>query len=185
MDTQVKAVVLMSGGIDSAACAYHLVEQGHAVEGLFVDYKHLAREYESRAAKAMARNLAIPLRVMSVNGIEFSNTGEIIGRNAFFLATALFATKGQIELLGIGIHSGSPYYDCSEQFIRGITKLVKEHTDGRVSIIVPFANWSKMDIYKYFLSVGLPIRQTYSCEMGTEPVCGICASCHDRRALEC
>ncbi len=63
--------------------------------------------------------------------------------------------------------------------------LVQQCSDGNLSLLTPFLHWSKDDVYSYFLSQGIPLEETYSCEAGTAPACGQCASCHDRQRLEC
>lgn len=175
----------MSGGIDSAACARFLQAQGMNIDGLFVDHGQVAAHRESVAVEALTKHLAIPLRRIAFNGGDILGTGEIVGRNGLLLFSALFVTCGRSNLLGIGVHAGTPYYDCSEPFIDSISKLIGEYTDGRVSVIAPFLTWTKQDVYQYFISAGLPIAVSYSCEAGTDPVCGTCASCRDRKALKC
>lgn len=175
----------MSGGIDSAACAHFLQTQGMTVDALFVDHGQPAAQRESVAVEALTRHLSISLRRVAFSGGTSLGPGEIVGRNGLLLFSALFVTCGQSHLLGIGLHAGTPYYDCSEQFMASISKLIGEYTDGRVSVIAPFLTWTKQDVFQYFMSAGLPITVPYSCEAGTDPVCGTCASCRDRRALKC
>jgi len=179
------ATVLMSGGIDSAACAAFLAEQGNSVRGVLVDFGQAAAALERQAAHALAAQMQIPLTTYSVSGGLPYSAGELLGRNAFLIFSALFLTRQKNGLLAIGIHAGSPYYDCSPPFFSSMAQLIAEHTDGRVILIAPFLEWSKGDVLQYFLSSGLSIDLTYSCEAGTEPPCGACASCRDRRALGC
>lgn len=183
--TEIRATLLMSGGIDSAACAHHLRSQHVAVEGLFIDYGQAAASQEAKAVSALAAHLGIPIRKVSVLGWQSFGSGELLGRNAFFVFTALFLTGGRPGLLALGLHAGTPYFDCSSEFVASVGRLVAEHTDGKVSVIAPFVTWTKRDVYDYFLSADLPITSTYSCEAGTEPPCGVCASCRDREALGC
>ena len=117
MTTRVSATVLMSGGIDSAACAKQFLDHGYATEGLFVDYGHRAHERELFSATRMANFLGIPFRRLSVRGVSIPASGEIVGRNAFLLFSALFAIGGRPGLLGIGIHAGTPYYDLFRVFL--------------------------------------------------------------------
>ncbi len=179
------ATVLMSGGIDSAACAYHLRSQGLAVDGIFIDYGQAAAKLELKAVKEIAGRLCVSVRDVQLTGSHASGAGELLGRNSFLICTALFLTGGRSGLLGVGVHAGTPYYDCSEAFVAGIGKLVAEQTDGRVSVVAPFVTWTKKEVYDYFLYSGLPVAATYSCETGTKPACGECASCRDREALGC
>ena len=180
-----RAVVLMSGGIDSAACAHLYLSQRVAVEALFVDHGQAAAVPENRAVEAMTAYLRIPLRRIAVKGVDRSGVGEMVGRNAFLISVALYSSGGQPGLIGLGIHSGTPYFDCSETFAKSISTLVSEQTDGRVTVDAPFISWRKSDIYSYFRTSQLPITLTYSCQAGGDSPCGLCVSCRDRRAIGC
>jgi 7-cyano-7-deazaguanine synthase len=180
-----RAIVLMSGGMDSAACAHLYLSRGLAVEALFVDHGQAAAGPESRAVVAMAAYLRIPLRRFAVTGVVRSGVGELVGRNAFLISAALLVTGGRAGLIGLGIHAGTPYFDCSETFAKSMSTLVREQTDGKVAVDAPFISWRKSDIYSYFRKSQLPIMLTYSCESGGDSPCGLCASCRDRRAIEC
>jgi 7-cyano-7-deazaguanine synthase len=175
----------MSGGIDSACCVHFLQSQGIITDAIFIDYGQAAAKREALAVEAIAKHLRITMRSIKISGFSPSGPGELVGRNALLVFTALFINSGRSGILGLGIHAGTPYYDCSESFIQSTAKLVAEHTDGRVSVLAPFINWTKRDIYEYFVSADLPIASTYSCEAGDEQPCGICASCRDRKALGC
>jgi 7-cyano-7-deazaguanine synthase len=184
-DSQRRATVLMSGGIDSSALAYHLLSQGFFVEGRFVDYGQLAAKPEFEAVCAIAKHLEISVQKIVITGLGSSGSGELVGRNALLIFSVLFGIQGQPGLLGIGVHAGTAYFDCSPDFVTTVDKLVAEHTDGKVSVVAPFLGWSKKDVFDYFVASGLPVEVTFSCEAGTIPTCGVCASCRDREALGC
>ncbi|MCB1972503.1 MAG: 7-cyano-7-deazaguanine synthase [Geminicoccaceae bacterium] len=175
----------MSGGMDSAACAHLLAAQGHAVQGIFVDFGQAAREQESRAVSRLADLLGVATTTLNVGTGSCFGAGELVGRNAFLLMTAIFLGRAHDGLLAIGIHAGTPYYDCSAGFIDRLKVLTEEHTEGRLTVTAPFLQWTKGQIYEYVIKSGLPVDATYSCESGTIPPCGSCASCHDRRVLGC
>lgn len=177
--------VLMSGGIDSLACAHMLRGQGMQVRAIFVDYGQAALEPERDAVNSLTASLDIPLTTVSARGGNAFNTGELIGRNAFFVAAALFLGDVREGLIALGIHAGTPYYDCSPNFLKQIQNLTEEQTGGRVSVSAPFVSWNKRQIHQYVTSAGLLLEETYSCEAGTVPTCGACASCQDREALQC
>jgi 7-cyano-7-deazaguanine synthase len=180
-----RATVLMSGGIDSTACAHFLRSRGVKVDGLFVDHGQAAAQREDDAVRSICRRLSMPLQSIVLAGTGTHRSGELLGRNGMLLFTALFVTRGESSLLGLGIHGGTPYYDCSPAFIQSIHTLIAEHTDGRVSVVAPFLDWTKRDVYDYFQDAHLPLELTYSCEAGGDGRCGECASCRDRRALGC
>lgn len=179
------ATVLMSGGIDSTACAHILAGQGYAVRAVFINHGQAAAAAEERAVSRIADHLGVPSIRYGISGSEPFAPGELVGRNAFLVFTALFLTRARPGLLAMGLHAGTPYYDCSEGFANDIGKLVAQHTDGQISFLAPFLTWSKRQVYEYFVTTGIDIALTYSCEAGTEPPCGQCASCLDRKALGC
>jgi 7-cyano-7-deazaguanine synthase len=182
---QTQVTVLLSGGVDSIACAHFLQRRGLIVRGLFIDYGQAAARREAVASAALAEQLAIPLQDCTLLNARRRGAGELLGRNAMLIFSALFLTQGVSDLLALGVHAGLRYFDCSEAFIASADRLVGELTDRRVSLVAPFIAWSKKDVFDYFMSAGLPLALTYSCENGTDPVCGECASCRDRKAMLC
>lgn len=155
------------------------------VRGAFVDYGQAAAEPERRAVLAVAGQLSIVLDTFKIGVDQTLGAGELPYRNAFLIFTTLFLTRQQEGLLAIGVHAGTPYYDCSPNFVTSIATLVAEHSDGRVTVVAPFLDWTKRDIVTYCQREGVPIQLTYSCEAGHEPPCGRCLSCKDRIALKC
>jgi 7-cyano-7-deazaguanine synthase len=179
------ATVLLSGGIDSTACLHFLAKRGSNVQGVLLDYGQAAAAAERKAARAVAAHMHVPLMVYEVRGGPAFGSGELKGRNAFLIFAALFLTRPTTGLIAIGVHAGSPYYDCSPPFINSMAQLIADHTDGCIKLIAPFLEWGKGDVFQYFVTSGLPVDLTYSCEAGAQPPCGVCTSCRDRRALGC
>ncbi len=174
------ATVLLSGGIDSAACARFLQKQGGDVRCVFVDYGQSAAIHELRSASSLAEHLKVELSVVKMDTSRKFGPGEILGRNAFLVLTALMTSGINSGTIALGIHAGTRYYDCTPAFLASIDRLVSEYSDGRVRVAAPFISWVKKDIFIYYLEAGLTINLTYSCEAGTEPPCGNCESCRDR-----
>ena len=177
--------MLMSGGIDSAACAAFLIEQGLEVSAVFVDHGQAAADFERVSVRSLATALEIEVQEFAIRGAAPFGPGELVGRNAFLVFCALFATRARSSRIALGLHAGTPYYDCSPAFVETINRAVAEHTDNAVQVVAPFIEWTKRDVYNYFVQAGLPIALTYSCESGGMPACGKCASCQDRKALQC
>ncbi|MGC8650617.1 MAG: 7-cyano-7-deazaguanine synthase QueC [Hydrogenobaculum sp.] len=114
-------------------------------------------------------------------------------RNLTFLAIASgIADELSIENIGIAVHAvDAPYPDCRPEFITsaeaainaGSSFVVK--TKKRIHVYAPFLGFSKKDIAKLGKTLGVPFDKTYSCYEGTEPPCGECATCIQRKeALE-
>jgi|SRR5215510_14048916 len=177
--------VLFSGGIDSTACIRFFLDRGHDVRGVFVKFGQAAEYAEARAVEALKDTLGISVSVVTAKSELSFGAGELVGRNAFLIFTAILMGGCREGLLAIGIHAGTPYYDCSPAFLDRANALVRECTNDRVNLIAPFVRWSKDDVYSYFSSLRLPLSHTYSCEEGTTPPCGQCASCADRMRFEC
>jgi 7-cyano-7-deazaguanine synthase len=178
------ALVLLSGGLDSAVCAHLLKRQDFEVQGLFIDYGQAAAVRERAAAGALAQALDIPLTIQAITPSSARGSGELLGRNALLISLGVFALGSTGGIVVIGIHAGTPYYDCSELFLTAMDRLVQEQTDGRIAVSAPLVSWTKADVYKTFQASGLPVTATYSCEAGNEP-CGQCLSCLDRKKLGC
>jgi 7-cyano-7-deazaguanine synthase len=185
MGGDLHATVLMSGGIDSAACAAFLAAQGLRVSGIFVDHGQAAAKSEYVAVKSLASDLKIQVNRLTFSGARSFGAGQIVGRNAFLIFSALVAIGGNAGEIALGIHAGTPYYDCSPAFLEFINRAVAEYTDSNVQVVAPFIHWTKRDVYDYLMKAGLTVDSTYSCEQGTIPTCGKCASCLDRKALGC
>jgi 7-cyano-7-deazaguanine synthase len=176
-------LILMSGGLDSYACAHFMQNEGHDVEGLFIDHGQLAAYFENSAAAKIAALLRIPLSTLKITGGAEFGMGELIGRNAFLIDAALFLSKRRSGLIVIGIHGGTSYYDCSPPFLARMNELIGEQTNGTVKVLAPFLDWTKREIFEYAKLVGLNLTLTYSCEKGMENGCNECASCADRKVL--
>lgn len=175
----------MSGGLDSSAVAHILKVQGHKVRGVFINHGQAAAAREAEAVASIARHLSIGITTLKVGGKQSFGAGELIGRNAFLIHAAVFLAGAHRGLLAIGVHAGTPYYDCSPAFITAMKTLLEEQSDGTLTLVAPFLTWHKPQIATYFREAGLPLDATYSCESGTIPPCGSCASCRDREALGC
>lgn len=180
-----KSILLMSGGIDSMVCAHLLASSSQKVRPVFIDFGQPTAQIEKVAAKKISETLGIQLEVISALGEAEFGVGELPGRNAFLIMTAMFFTNEANGQIVIGVHAGTDYYDCSALFINRMNTLVREMTDHRIGVSAPLVDWNKIDIVDYCRKFDLPIDQTYSCEIGKEVPCGKCASCLDRRALQC
>jgi 7-cyano-7-deazaguanine synthase len=171
--------------MDSAACVHLLRAQGYGVRGIFVDFGQAALEQERAAVRRLSEFFNIETTTLVAKAQSGFGAGELVGRNAFLILAAMFLGQMHRGLLAIGIHAGTPYFDCSPMFFARMKQLVEDHTAGRLVAVAPFIEWNKPQIYQYFIESGLPLSATYSCESGTVPPCESCASCRDRRALGC
>lgn len=177
------ALVLLSGGVDSAACLAFYKKLTGSVRALFVDYGQPTRSRERESARRVADYFSVSLDIVDCQGPKTEFSGEIPGRNAFLVFTAMLYGPIQAGVIALGIHFGTPYYDCHDRFTTDITRVFEGYTDGRLVLGTPFLSWTKDLIWDYCLENSVPISLTWSCEVGPEVPCGACLSCRDMEAL--
>jgi len=204
------AVVLVSGGLDSATTLAIARERGHRTHALSFDYgqRHAvelgaARRVADALGAAEHRVLAMPIGEFGHSALtdpsiavpESSGTGVPVtyvpARNTVFLACAL----GFAEVLGaqhiyIGVNAVdySGYPDCRPAFIRAFEYLANLATraavEGRaMNIHAPLIELSKADIIRRGTALGVDYAMTVSCYQadGEGRACGKCDSCRLRR----
>jgi 7-cyano-7-deazaguanine synthase len=208
---ELQAVVLLSGGLDSATALALAREQGFACYALSVDYgqRHAA---ELDAARRVARaGGAREHRIMRVDlaGIGGSaltdhaiavpeSPGEGIpvtyvpARNTIMLALALAWVEvlgARDVFIGVNILDSSGYPDCRPEFIESFRRLAALATRAGVEgkpchINTPLIGWTKTEIIREGTRLGVDYGQTVSCYQADAEgrACGRCDACRLRRA---
>ena len=208
-----KAVVLLSGGLDSATTAAIAIADGY--EAIALSFRYGQRhEKELEAAKRVVK--ALKIREHFVTDINLSQWGgssltdtaiaipqdglkpDVIpstyvpGRNTVFIAIALSlaeAKNAQAIYLGINAVDYSGYPDCRPEYLQAYQRLAnlssKVAVEGQApQLIAPLVKDSKVDIVRRALELNIPIADTWSCYQGGDIACGVCDSCRIRdRAL--
>ena len=205
-----KAVVLLSGGLDSMVCAGLAKEAGHDVLALTIDY-HQRHRVELEAAKRIAktvgveRHVVLPLDLSTFGGSALTDDIDVPkdgvsedipvtyvpARNTVFLSLCLaFAEAGGARDIYIGVNSldYSGYPDCRPQFIEAfqeVARLGTKAADGGpgFTIQAPLQHMTKADIAKEADRLGLDAGMSWSCyDPDGDQHCGLCDSCRLRRA---
>ena len=203
-----KAVVLLSGGLDSMVCAALAREQGFSVLALTVDYNQRHRiELEAArviAAKLADRHIILPLDLTAFGGSALTADIEVPkgaagnaipityvpARNTVFLSLALAwaEAEGARDLfIGANALDYSGYPDCRPAFIQAFERLAKVATkagdEGDDFVIhAPLLEMSKADIAREAARLGLDPGMSWSCydpQPDGRP-CGGCESCRLR-----
>jgi len=208
-----KAVVLLSGGLDSATSAAQAIADGFDIIALSLNYGQ-RHDRELTAAKHVAAYLKIQDHfVMEVNLAQWGGSAltdqaldiptdgtqsggipitYVPGRNTVFIAIALSLAeaKGADAIyLGINAIDYSGYPDCRPDYLDAFQHLAtlssKVGLEGKApKLVAPLVTDSKVDIVRRALQLGVPIELTWSCYQGGETPCGVCDSCRIRdRAL--
>ena len=140
-----QALVLLSGGLDSMVCCHLLANQKYDLLTMFVDYGQAAKEREQLAAEAVSRHFDSRLTVVTVSSERSFGSGEIPGRNAMLAFVALVSAPMKHGLIIQGIHSGTPYFDCSKEFLSQTGRLIESCTNGLFRLVAPLITWTKAD----------------------------------------
>jgi 7-cyano-7-deazaguanine synthase len=178
-----RTLVLLSGGMDSTACIHYYLALGFDVTGFFINYGQLAAIAERNSAVRVCSHYGAEFVEANCHSARSFGVGEIKGRNVFLVANAMMNFPDQRGIISLGIHRGTDYFDCSEEFVRDMKRILDGYYSGTVVFEAPFAEWTKRDIYNYCKENHVPIELTYSCQRGVMPPCGHCRSCLDIRGL--
>jgi 7-cyano-7-deazaguanine synthase len=201
-----KAVVLLSGGMDSVTALYHAAAEHEVTDALSFDYgsKHNHREIpfaKHHAEKLGARHTVIPLGFVGEHFASdlLQSGGDIPDghyeeesmkrtvvpfRNGIMLSIAAgFAESRGAEALVIAAHSGDHaiYPDCREPFMQAMSDAIRLGTYAEVQVLRPFIRLTKAGIAACGAALGVDFAQTWSCYKGGAIHCGTCGTCVERR----
>ena len=204
-----KAIILLSGGLDSATVAALAIADGYEAIALSFRYgqrheRELLAARDVAAALHIREHLIVDVNLAQWGGsaltdqninvpIEGLQSAEIPityvpGRNTVFIAIALSlaeARGAEAIYLGINAVDYSGYPDCRPDYLAAFQKLAmlssKVGIEGNApQLVAPLVMDSKVDIVRRAQRLGVPIALTWSCYQGGEVPCGVCDSCRIR-----
>ena len=204
-----KAVCLLSGGMDSSTLAYLAKSEGYDIYALHLNYGQRTEEKERACAKKIAELLgaqdfvevdvgyfalfgassltdpAIAVEGFNPARAHIPNT-YVPFRNANLLAIATsYAESKNADAIFIGVQSldYSGYPDCRPQFIDAFQKVIDLGTKDttHIALNTPFITMTKTEILRLGLALGVPYNYTWSCYRNQDKACGTCGSCHFRK----
>jgi 7-cyano-7-deazaguanine synthase len=206
---QPKAIILLSGGLDSATVAAIALQDGF--ETIAISFRYGQRHIkELQAAAKIAQILGIKEHyLVDINlaqwggsaltdtSIDVPQTGVepnlipityVPGRNTVFLSIALSlaeAKAAEAIYLGINAVDYSGYPDCRPEYLQAFDRLAqlssKAGLEGKApKLVAPLVMDSKVEIVRRALNLNVPIEATWSCYLGEEEPCGSCDSCRIR-----
>lgn len=203
-----RAICLISGGIDSFVASAIAKEDGYEIYGLTVDYSQRNRK-EILASKKICKFLKVKRHIITkidlswaisaltnknikipekVKKDEIPST-YVPARNTIFISLALaLAESVDADTIYTGVNSVdfSGYPDCRPGYIKKYQKLIdvatKKTIEGRKIVLkAPLLYYSKVDIIKKGISLGLDLSLTWSCYKSGKKHCGRCPSCIIRK----
>ena len=204
-----KAVCLLSGGMDSSTLAYVAKSRGYEILALHLNYGQRTERKELICAKKIASLLnaeafveismdyfarfgassltdeKIAVEAYAPERLHLPNT-YVPFRNANLLSIATsYAEARGADAIFIGVQSldYSGYPDCRQQFIEAFQRVIDLGTKDttKITLFTPFITMTKTDILHEGLKLGVPYEYTWSCYRNEEKACGTCGSCHFRK----
>lgn len=201
-----KAIVVLSGGMDSTTVTGIIHTKGYELYGLTIDYQQRTSKKEVECAKKIGEyykfkeHLFLELDFMkdilsdqtSLVGedLEVPTNGPSEGipntyvpfRNTIILSLAVsWAEKLGAELIAIGVNAldYSGYPDCRPEYIQAFQRVAELGTKPEYAprIYTPLQDLTKAEIVKKAMELKVPLELTWSCYQNSEKACGICESC--------
>ncbi len=198
-----RAVVLLSGGMDSCVCAA-LAARDFNVAAVHIRYGQRTEAREFRAFLEICDRLAIHDRLVVRNQALRAIGGSALTDPAIAVPTASLSEKEipvtyvpfrNAHLLSVAVSwaevlgadkvyigavepDSSGYPDCRPAYYRAFNEVVRTGTkDGRIEIMTPLIALRKAEIVRLGLEVGAPFDLTWSCYSREDRACGVCDSC--------
>lgn len=206
-DTALKAIVLLSGGLDSETTLYYARSQGYRCRCLIIDYGQRHRK-EIAAAQRIAKAAGSPFRVIRIQlpwggsaltdrriSVPKARSMAQIGRgipatyvparNTIFLSYAISfaeAIGASKVFIGANFLDASGYPDCRPGYYRAFAQVIqrgtKTGTEGcPIRIATPLIRKTKAQIIRLGMKLKVPHHLTWSCYLGKARPCGKCDSC--------
>lgn len=200
-----KAVVLLSGGLDSATTLYYALSKGYSCSCLIFDYKQRHKKEVNIAINIATKakceyfkvDISLPWKGSALLDHDISlpsnniiNNKEIPvtyvpARNIIFLSFgASFAESINAKTIFIGANAidYSGYPDCRPSFLKSFEDMIKEGLktgveNNPIKIKAPLIKKTKSQIIKMALDLNAPLQLTWSCYAGGKKPCMKCDSC--------
>ena len=194
-----RALVMVSGGLDSTTVCYSLTKEGTEVYPIFFDYgQHCAETEWAKVNEVLPKEALQPERI-NLSDIFRGSTSRMIVeadlwaeevvdddlyipyRTMLFFASAAARaqTVGILDVFSGFINSNhAKEIDCSTEFMNGLDEL--SVGVGAVRFHAPFGISSKSDVVRKAVQLGVPIGRTFSCQASSSFPCGACPNCVER-----
>jgi 7-cyano-7-deazaguanine synthase len=206
MSNKHKAVVLLSGGMDSVSVLYHTIQEHQVVAAVSFDYGAKHNHMEIPFAAYHCRKFKIEHQVFRLDFVgelfksdllksggqipdghyeeETMKSTVVPFRNGIMLSIAAgFAESRGAEGLIIAAHAGDHaiYPDCREEFMKSMGDAIHLGTYAGIKLLRPFIAMTKAQIAVRGHALGVDFSQTWSCYKGGTLHCGTCGTCVERR----
>ena len=201
-----KVILILSGGMDSTTLLYDMLNSGHEVKCLSIDYGQRHRK-ELDGAKQICKDIGLDHRIADLSGIKqflkgSSQTDDTINvpeghyeeesmkltvvpnRNMIMLSIACaWAISEKYDAVAYGCHAGDHaiYPDCREEFTDIMARAFHLCDWHKVMLYRPYVSYSKGKIACIGKELNVPYGKTWTCYVGGDKPCGKCGCCNERR----
>jgi len=204
-----KAIVILSGGLDSSTLLHYLVKKDGLTpsEVVAISFNYGQRHLkEIECAKFQCSELGIEHKIINLsdfmkdyksaltqNSIDVPNIKDVLGdpqpvtyvpyRNQLFLTIACGVAESigaEQVFFGAQMHDLYGYWDTTKEFVERINEVVSLNRKNPMVILAPFANFSKANVAKLAIQLNVDLSHTTSCYNGKEKACGTCPTCSER-----
>jgi 7-cyano-7-deazaguanine synthase len=200
-----KAIVSLSGGMDSATVLAWCLKEYDEVEAIGFTYGSKHNEFENKMAEKIASHYGVKFTLINLQEVmknfksnllisggdipeghyESDNMALTVvpGRNLIFSSIlAGYAESTGADVIALGAHQGDHaiYPDCRKEFIESLTSTILLSSDTKVDVVAPFIRGNKISILKWGLENNVPYQLTRTCYKHQEISCGKCGSCQER-----
>jgi 7-cyano-7-deazaguanine synthase len=202
-----RAVILLSGGLDSAVTLWLAKSEGYELYTLSFDYGQRHNKEINAAAKIAELAGVESHRLVSINMDQWGGSSltdksievedgdvnrtdipvtYVPARNMVFLSIAASfaeAVEAQNIFIGVSQVDYSGYVDCRETFITAMENAINQGTvmaaehKKPIKVHAPFIYKTKTEEIQLGAQLGVPFEHTWSCYRGGEKPCGTCDSC--------
>lgn len=199
-----KAVVVLSGGLDSTTLLYDVIAQGYEVSAISFNYGQKHNKELTFAAQT-CKKLGVPHKIADLSVLndlapsaltrddidipegeyddEVMKVTVVPNRNMVLLSLATsYAISFGAEKLFYGAHAGDHtiYPDCRKEFIDSMTESIKLCDWANVKLEAPYWDIDKGDIAIKGKELNVDYSLTWTCYVGGEKACGKCGACVER-----
>jgi 7-cyano-7-deazaguanine synthase len=202
-----KAIVCLSGGLDSCVCAA-LATRDFDTYAIHFSYGQRTERRELQSAQAVSRLVGVrelmPLTIdlfrriggsaltdMAIGVPDAPIDEAVIGdeipvtyvpfRNAHFLSAAVSWAEvvgARTIFIGAVEQDSSGYPDCRPAYYEAFNQLIQQGTrDGDIRVVTPLIAMRKSEIVRLGVELGAPFHVSWSCYSGETEACGRCESC--------
>ena len=210
MAARPKAIVLLSGGMDSCVTAA-IAKQTHELALLHASYGQRTERRERRSFEEIADYYGVRDRLVirldslaQIGGsaltdkrIDVPESGEALAahseipityvpfRNAHFLSAAVSWAEvlgATAIFIGAVAEDSSGYPDCRPEYYRAFANVIREGTrpETHIAIVTPVIAMRKSEIVRRGIELGAPLNRAWSCYQFEDEACGMCDSCRLR-----